>query len=747
MMPPRPNPGMVPQRPGGRPGGGPGGGGGGRPGGGPGAGRGGPGAGTGRPGGGGGGGGYRGGPGGGAGGGAGGAGGGGGYRGGPGGPPGGGGRPGGGGGRGRGGGAAGAFGRPGSRGGPVRGRKSKKQRRQEFDNMQAPTIGGVQIPRGNGDTIRLPRGSSLTDFAEKINANPASLVTVLFHLGEMVTATQSVNDETLELLGAELGYQVQVVSPDDEDRELLEAFDITFGENEGDEEDLVARPPVVTVMGHVDHGKTKLLDAIRHTKVMEGEAGGITQHIGAYQVLAHTENGDRRITFIDTPGHEAFTAMRARGADVTDIVILVVAADDGVMPQTVEALYHAQAANVPIVVAVNKVDKEGANPGKIRQQLTEYGLVAEEYGGDTMFVDISAKQRLGIDDLLESVLLTADASLDLRANPRQDAQGVAIEAHLDRGRGPVATVLVQRGTLHVGDSIVSGDAFGRVRAMLDENGQPLGEAGPARPVQVLGFTSVPGAGDSFLVVDEDRVARQIAERRQARERNAQLAQSHRRISLDDLERVLKQGEIEQLNLILKGDGSGSVEALEDALLKIEVGDEVSLRIIGRGVGGITENDINLATASNAIVIGFNVRPEGKARELADREGIEIRYYTVIYQAIEEIEAALKGMLKPEFEEVQLGTAEVREVFRVPRVGNIAGCLVRSGEIRRNAKARLIRDSVVVADNLSISSLKRFKEDATEVRDGYECGIGLGSYNDIKIDDVIETFELREKPRG
>jgi translation initiation factor IF-2 len=614
--------------------------------------------------------------------------------------------------------------------------------------MQAPTIGGVQVPRGNGDTIRLPRGASLTDFAERINANPASLVTVLFHLGEMVTATQSVSDETMELLGAELGYQVQIVSPDDEDRELLESFDITYGEDEGDDTDLVARPPVVTVMGHVDHGKTKLLDAIRHTNVMEAEAGGITQHIGAYQAVARTSEGDERpITFIDTPGHEAFTAMRARGANVTDIVILVVAADDGVMPQTVEALNHAQAANVPIVVAVNKVDKEGANPAKIRQQLTEYGLVAEEYGGDTMFVDISAKQRMGIDDLLESVLLTADASLDLRANPHQDAQGVAIEAHLDRGRGPVATVLVQRGTLTVGDSIVAGDAFGRVRAMLDEKGHQLAEAGPSRPVQVLGFTSVPGAGDSFLVVDEDRVARQIAERRQARERNAQLAQSRRRISLDDIERVLKQGEIQQLNLILKGDGSGSVEALEDALLKIEVGDEVSLRIIHRGVGGITEDDINLAAASDAIVIGFNVRPVGKARELADREGVEIRHYTVIYQAIDEIEAALKGMLRPEFEEAQLGTAEVREVFRVPRVGNIAGCLVRSGEIRRNAKARLIRDGVVVAENLSISSLKRFKEDATEVREGYECGIGLGSFNDIKIDDVIETYELREKPRG
>ncbi|HEY9475220.1 MAG TPA: translation initiation factor IF-2, partial [Mycobacteriales bacterium] len=579
-------------------------------------------------------------------------------------------------------------------------------------------------------------------------ANPASLVQVMLNLGEMVTATQSVPDETLELLGAELGYRIQVVSPEDEDRELLEAFDITFGDDEGEDTDLVARPPVVTVMGHVDHGKTKLLDAVRHANVAEGEAGGITQHIGAYQVVTAVGDEDRRITFIDTPGHEAFTAMRARGAEFTDIVVLVVAADDGVMPQTVEALNHAQAAGVPIVVAVNKIDKEGANPAKIRQQLTEYGLVAEEYGGDTMFVDISAKQRLGIDELLEAIVLTADASLDLRANPNQSGQGVAIEAHLDRGRGAVATVLVQRGTLHVGDPIVAGDAFGRVRRMLDENGGTVAEAGPSRPVLVLGLTSVPDAGDSFLVVDEDRVARQIAERRQARERNAQRAQSRRRISLEDLDRVLGEGKIQSLNLILKGDVSGSVEALEDALVKIEVpGDEVSLQIVHRGVGGITENDINLAAATDAVVIGFNVRPEGKTRELADREGIDIRYYSVIYQAIDEIEAALKGMLKPEYEEAQIGTAEVREVFRVPRIGNVAGCIVRSGTVNRNSKARLIRDGVVVANNLTVDSLKRFKEDATEVREGFECGVGLGSFNDIKVGDTIETYEMREKPRG
>ncbi len=615
--------------------------------------------------------------------------------------------------------------------------------------MSAPTSSGVQVPRGNGDILRLSRGASLADFADKINANPASLVQVLFDLGEMVTATQSVNEETLQLLGAELNYQVQVVSPEDEDRELLETFDLTFGEDEGEDENLQARPPVVTVMGHVDHGKTRLLDAIRKTNVIADEAGGITQHIGAYQVHVEHDGTDRPITFIDTPGHEAFTAMRARGAATTDIVVLVVAADDGVMPQTIEALNHAQAAGVPIVVAVNKIDKEDANPAKVRQQLTEYGLVAEEYGGDTLFVDVSARANLHIDDLLEGILLTADAALDLRANPEQDAQGIVIEARLDRGRGPVATLLVQRGTLHVGDSVVASDAFGRVRAMLDENGDNVDVAGPSRPVQVLGLTSVPGAGDSFLVVEEDRIARQIADRRQARERNAQLAAGRRRVSLDDLDKALAAGEVEQLNLIIKGDVAGSVEALEDALVNIDIGedrDEVSLRVIGRGVGAITENDINLAVASDAVVIGFNVRPEGKAREAAEREGVDVRYYTVIYQAIEEVEAALKGMLKPEFEEVQLGTAEVREVFRVPRIGNIAGSLVRTGIIRRNSKARLVRDGTVVADNLTVESLRRFKDDATEVRDGFECGIGLGSFNDIKLDDVIETFELREKPR-
>ncbi|MEU2926398.1 translation initiation factor IF-2 [Streptomyces sp. NPDC007251] len=741
---PRPNPGMMPQRPaagprpgGGGPGGrGPGarpGGGGGRPGGGGFAGR---------PGGGGGGGGFAGRPGGPGGGGGGFAGRPGGPGGGGGGRPGFGGRPGGPGGRG---GTQGAFGRP---GGPARrGRKSKRQRRQEYEAMQAPSVGGVMLPRGNGEAIRLSRGASLTDFAEKINANPASLVAVMMNLGEMVTATQSVSDETLQLLAGEMNYTVQIVSPEEEDRELLESFDIEFGEDEGSEEDLVVRPPVVTVMGHVDHGKTRLLDAIRKTNVIAGEAGGITQHIGAYQVATEVNGEERAITFIDTPGHEAFTAMRARGAKSTDIAILVVAANDGVMPQTVEALNHAKAAEVPIVVAVNKIDVEGADPTKVRGQLTEYGLVAEEYGGDTMFVDISAKQGLHIDSLLEAVVLTADAALDLRANPNQDAQGIAIESRLDRGRGAVATVLVQRGTLRVGDTMVVGDAYGRVRAMLDDNGNNVAEAGPSMPVQVLGLTNVPGAGDNFIVVDEDRTARQIAEKRAARERNAAFAKRTRRVSLEDLDKVLKAGEVQQLNLIIKGDASGSVEALESSLLQLDVGEEVDIRVLHRGVGAVTESDIDLAMGSDAIVIGFNVRAAGRAQQMAEREGVDVRYYSVIYQAIEEIEAALKGMLKPEFEEVELGTAEIREVFKSSKLGNIAGVLIRSGEVRRNTKARLIRDGKVVAENLTIEGLRRFKDDVTEIREGFEGGINLGNFNDIKVDDVIATYEMREKPRA
>ncbi|WP_304193543.1 translation initiation factor IF-2 [Rothia mucilaginosa] len=642
--------------------------------------------------------------------------------------------------------AQGAFGRGGSK---RKGRKSKAARRNEQEQLNAPAPGGVVVPRGDGSTeIRLRRGASIMDFAEKIGANPASLITVLFHLGEMATQTQSLDEETFELLGAELGYVIKIVSPEDEERELLESFDINLeAEAEAEGEDVLeVRPPVVTVMGHVDHGKTRLLDAIRNTNVIEGEAGGITQHIGAYQVHTTVEGEDRAITFIDTPGHEAFTAMRARGAKVTDVAILVVAADDGVMPQTVEALNHAQAANVPIVVAVNKIDKEGASPEKIRGQLTEYGLIPEEYGGDTMFVDVSARNGTNIDELLEAVTLTADV-LELTANPNKEARGVAIEANLDKGRGAVSTVLVQSGTLRVGDAIVAGVAHGRVRAMFDENGQTVKEAGPSRPVQVLGLSTVPRAGDTFLVTEEERTARQIAEKREAADRNAQLAKRRKRVTLESFDAAVAEGKMDTLNLIIKGDVSGAVEALEESLMKIDAGgDEVQLRVIHRGVGAITQNDVNLATVDNAVIIGFNVRPAERVAELADREGVEMKFYSVIYRAIEEIEQAVKGMLKPEYEEVELGSAEIREVFRSSKWGNIAGSIVKNGIIKRNAKARLVRDGSVVADNLTIESLRRFKDDATEVREGFECGIGLGSFNDIKEGDIIETWEMREKPR-
>ncbi len=658
----------------------------------------------------------------------------------------------------------GAPGRPGGAGRPQRGStggafgknasksskrkpKSRKALRDEFDNMQAPQLGGAVVPHGDGKTpIRMRRGASLADFADKINADPAALVAALFHLGEMVTATQSVDEDTFALLGAELGYLIDIVSPEDEDRELLQTFDINLdGELATlDPSLLVTRPPVVTVMGHVDHGKTRMLDSIRQTEVVKSEAGGITQHIGAYQIH-HNHNGlDRAITFIDTPGHEAFTAMRARGAKVTDIAVLVVAADDGVMPQTIEALNHAQAADVPIVVAVNKIDKEGANPDKVRQQLTEYNLIAEEYGGDTIFVNVSAKSGDGIKDLIDSILLTADAAIDLQAVAEDDARGVAIEAHLDRGRGPVATVLVQRGTLKVGDAIVAGGSFGRVRAMLDEHGETVATAGPSRPVQVLGFTSVPAAGDTFLVASDDRTARQIAEKRQAAERNAQLAKARKKVSLEDF---MEQSKVTTLNLILKGDVSGSVEALEDALLQLDVGAEVDLRVIHRGVGAITKSDITLASASTAVVIGFNVTPEPQTAIFADQEGVEVRFYSVIYNAIEEIELSLKGLLKPEYEEAILGNAEIREIFKSSKFGNIAGSMVQDGVIRRNATARLLRGDEVLIEKFTIDSLKRFKDDAAEVREGFECGIGVGTYKDVQVGDIVQAFEMREKKRA
>ena len=648
------------------------------------------------------------------------------------------------GGRGRGG-AAGAFGRQGGK--SSKARKNRLAKRQEFQEMKAPVIGGVRIPTGNGQEVRLRQGASLADLAEKINVNPAALVTVLFHLGEMATATQSLDEATFQILGEEIGWNIKIVSAEEEDKELLQQFDINLDEEElQEDEDLKPRPPVVTVMGHVDHGKTRLLDTIRRTNVIEGEAGGITQRIGAYQVTVNLEGEPRKITFLDTPGHEAFTAMRARGAELTDVAILVVAADDGVMPQTVEAINHAQAAHVPIVVAVNKIDKPGANPDKVRGQLTEYGLVPEEYGGNTMFVDISAKQGTNVDKLLEAVLLTADAELDLRANPDMDARGATVEARLDKGRGAVATVLVQSGTLHIGDAIVAGTSYGRVRAMLDENGNHMQEAGPSTPVQVLGLTSVPTAGDLFLVASDDRTARQIAEKRQATERAAQLAKRRKVVSLESLKEQFAKSEVDMLNIVIKGDSSGSVEALEDSLMKIEVSDEVGIQVIHRGVGAITQNDVNLATVDKAVIIGFNVRPNRQVADLAEREGVEIKYYSIIYKAIEDIEASLNGMLKPEYEDVVTSHSEIREIFRSSKFGNIAGVMVQDGEVKRGTKCRILRNGIATVNDLEISSLRRFKDDVTSVKEGYEAGINLGTFNDIEIGDIIETFEMQEIER-
>lgn len=648
------------------------------------------------------------------------------------------------GGRGRAG-AAGAFGRQGGK--SSKARKNRLAKRREYEELKAPVIGGVRIPSGNGATIRLRQGATLSDLAEKIDVNPAALVTVLFHLGEMATATQSLDETTFQILGEEIGWNISLVSAEEEDKELLQQFDIDLDEEELQEDDnLVTRPPVVTVMGHVDHGKTRLLDTIRKSNVVAREAGGITQRIGAYQVTVTLDGDKRKITFLDTPGHEAFTAMRARGAELTDVAILVVAADDGVMPQTVEAINHAQAAHVPIVVAVNKIDVAGANPDKVRGQLTEYGLVSEEYGGDTMFVDISAKQGTNVDKLLEAVLLTTDAELDPKANPNMDARGATIEARLDKGRGAVATVLVQQGTLKVGDSIVAGTSYGRVRAMLDENGNHLQEAGPSTPVQVLGLTSVPTAGDLFLVTSDDRSARQIAEKRQATERAAQLAKRRKVVSLESLKEQFAKSEVDMLNIVIKGDSSGSVEALEDSLMKIEVSDEVGIQVIHRGVGAITQNDVNLATVDKAVIIGFNVRPNRQVADLADREGVEVKYYSVIYKAIEDIEAALKGMLKPEFEEVVTSHSEIREIFRSSKFGNIAGVMVQDGEVKRGTKCRILRNGVATVNDLEISTLRRFKDDVQSVSEGYEAGINLGSFNDIELGDVIETFEMKQIER-
>jgi translation initiation factor IF-2 len=561
--------------------------------------------------------------------------------------------------------------------------------------------------------------------------------------GEMVTATQSLTDDMIELFSAEVGAEIRLVNPGEEQEvELQKMLDLP-DEEEEDDEGAVPRPPVITVMGHVDHGKTKLLDQIRNANVVAGEAGGITQHIGAYQ----TEKNGRLITFIDTPGHEAFTAMRARGAEATDIVVLVVAADDGVMPQTIEALNHAKAADVPIVVAINKVDREQANPDRVMQQLSEHGLVPTQWNGDTEMVQVSALQNLGIDDLLDTLLITADLE-ELTANPDTRAQGVVLEAHLDVGRGPVATVLVQRGTLKVGDAMVAGPAWGRVRALINDKGEPVKEAGPSMPVEVLGLSDVADAGDDFVVAPEERIARNVAETREHWQRMAGLGRDAHAMSsgarLEDIFEQIQSGEAATLNLVLKADVTGSLEALTESLRKLER-DEVKLAFVHRAVGGITENDIQLAAASNATIIGFNVRPDRKARELAEREGVEIRTYEIIYQVLSDIENAMLGLLAPEFEEVVTGEAEVREIFSVPRVGRIAGCYVQSGTITRGSKVRFLREGTIIWKG-AINSLRRFKDDVREVQSGFECGIGLSDFQDLKQGDIIETFEEREIPR-
>ena len=585
--------------------------------------------------------------------------------------------------------------------------------------------GPVALP-----TLRLKQGATAQEIAERTSRTAAEVVKVLFTAGEMVSAATSLSDDAVELLAHELGYRVEFVGVEEEARE--EEADV-------DESQLKPRPPVVTVMGHVDHGKTKLLDAIRQTDVVSGEFGGITQHIGAYQVHV---NG-KEVTFIDTPGHAAFTAMRARGAQVTDIAVLVVAADDGVMPQTLEALDHAKAARVPIIVAVNKIDKEEADPQRVRRQMTEHGIVPVEWGGEHEFVDVSAKVGSNLEQLLETVLLMAELE-ELKADPAGPSRGVVIEAHLDKGRGPVATVLVQRGTLDVGDALVSGTSYARIRALHDEHGRSVKQAGPSKPVQVLGWTAVPNAGDEFKEVADERAARRIAQERETRARAAELVAA-RPAGLADLIAATREAEISELNVVIKADVQGSLEALSDALDKLPQ-DEVRVRIVHGAVGAINESDVNLGVASMAFIVGFNVRPEPKAKELAEKEGVSLRLYRVIYEAVDDVKAALSGLLAPEERESELGIAEVRAIFSVPRTGRAAGCMVTKGTIVRDSRARLVRDGVVVYDG-KVSSLRRFKDDVREVKEGFECGIGLENFQDVKEGDLIETYEIREVERS
>ena len=638
-------------------------------------------------------------------------------------------------------GGPGAPARPGGGpgGGPGRGKKGKKgkkakreltpQEQFEQENRPRRKQSGPVKAQVEGPVDVVP-GVTVSELAKQLGVNPTDVVRVLFGMGEMVTVTQSLPQDLVEVVAAELEAEVRFVTPEE----------LEFGpEEEDDPEDLAPRAPVVTVMGHVDHGKTKLLDAIRQTDVTARETGGITQHIGAYQV----RKDGREVTFIDTPGHEAFTQMRARGASVTDVAILVVAADDGVMPQTVEAINHIKAAEVPIIVAINKIDREGADPLRVRSQLTEHDLIAEEFGGQTTMVEVSALSRLGLEDLLEMVLLQADIS-ELSANPDRRAHGAVIEGYLDRGRGPVATVLVQSGTLRVGDNLVAGIADCRVRAMFDAEGRQVKEAPPSMPVQVLGFNDVPAAGDEFRVVEDERTAREIADNRKTRQRQMELAEQRPSISLDELSGAIAEGELQTLNLIIKGDVGGSVEALADAIEKLEL-PEVKIKVINKGAGAVTESDVNLADASDAIIIAFNVRPEANARQLIEETGVDVRQYSIIYQAVEDIERAVKGMLAPQYEEVVLGRAEIREVFRVPKVGFVFGAFVQEGNVKRHAQVRVVRDGVVVAED-KVASLKRFKDDVTEVAQSYECGIGLDKFQDVRVGDEFEVYEQREVAR-
>ncbi|MEC4183215.1 translation initiation factor IF-2 [Adlercreutzia sp. R21] len=613
------------------------------------------------------------------------------------------------------------------------GRRKKRKEKREAEARERAELEAIE--RGldpslvlDDSVVEIPQGATVAKFAELLGVQPNDVIKRLFMLGQVLTLTQSMNDETMELIADDMGRKVRVVSPEEE-------YAVVYNDSEAD---LKPRPPVVTVMGHVDHGKTSLLDAIRHTGVVASEAGGITQHIGASVVNI----GDRQITFIDTPGHEAFTAMRARGAQVTDVIVLVVAADDGVMPQTIEAINHAKAAEVPIVVAVNKIDKPGANPDRVRQELTEYGVIPEEWGGSNMFVEVSAKKNLHIDDLLETIILQADV-LELKANPDAEASGFVIEANLDKGRGPVATVLIQRGTLHTGDVVVAGTSYGRVRALVNPHGEHVAEARPADPVEILGLNSVPTAGDEFRVFEDERDARKLAEERALRARlAAQETKSH--MSLDDLFSRIEDGKTTDLNLIVKADVQGSIEALRDAFDKMDQS-EVRINIVHSAVGGITETDVTLAAASDAIIIGFNVRPTGKSRVQAEKEKVDIRLYRVIYQAIEDINAARVGLLSPDIVEEDTGIAEVRETFKVPKVGTIAGCYIVEGEINRDDKVRIVRDGTVIFEG-TMASLRRFKDDVKSVKQGYECGIGIEKFQDLKVGDTIEGYRIKEVER-